>query len=54
MIPTDSVYYCDSKGGKKYHQSKQFRGFQKCTHEIKSTSTSGAKSLGLTQCLLEK
>ncbi len=54
MAPADSVYYCDSTGGKRFHQSKQCRGLQKCTHEIKSTSTSGAKSLGLTQCLIEK
>lgn len=50
----DSVYYCDSTGGKKYHQSKECRGLKKCTHTIKNTTTKNATKLGLTQCLLEK
>lgn len=53
-LPTDSDYYCDSKGGKRYHQSKQCSGLQKCTHTIKSTTTAEASKIGLTQCLLEK
>lgn len=46
----NEVYYCDSKGGKKYHYTKTCKGLSNCKHTIKETTVSQAKTMGLTLC----
>ena len=46
----DDVYICDSKGGKRYHLSKECRGLSNCKAEIKKISLSDAKESGKTLC----
>lgn len=51
---SSSVYICVSPTAKKYHFSKNCRGIQKCTHEIKEVTKSDAINKGYTVCLIEK
>jgi hypothetical protein len=53
LTSADTVYYCDSPGGKKFHYNKECRGLQKCTHAIRQTTVAGAEKKGLTACKLE-
>lgn len=55
LAPSQStaVYICVSPTGKKYHYSKNCRGLQRCTHEIRKTTVDDAKKLNYTVCLLE-
>jgi len=46
----DSVYLCDSSGGKKYHYSKDCRGLSNCKHKIIKVSLTEAKKRGKTLC----
>lgn len=50
----DTVYYCDSPGGKRYHYDQECSGLQRCTHVIRQTTVKSAVDRGLTPCLLEK
>lgn len=47
---TDDVYICDSKGGKRYHLSKDCRGLSNCKAEIKKVTLAAAKESGKTLC----
>ncbi|WP_116789003.1 hypothetical protein [Flavobacterium psychrotrophum] len=47
---TDDVYICDSKGGKRYHLSKDCRGLSNCKAEIKKVTLTAAKESGKTLC----
>lgn len=38
-----SVYICVNKGAKKYHYTKNCRGLNACSHEIRKVSLSDAK-----------
>jgi len=44
------VYVCDSQSSKKYHYKKNCRGLNACSHEIKSTTLTNARSMKLTLC----
>lgn len=46
----DDVYICDSKGGKRYHFTKDCRGLSNCKAEIKKVTLSAAKESGKTLC----
>ncbi|HLU86113.1 MAG TPA: hypothetical protein VKZ44_00050 [Taishania sp.] len=48
------VYICVSPNAKKYHQTKNCSGLQRCTHEIRKVTLKEAKDRGYTNCLLEK
>ncbi|RZJ75646.1 MAG: hypothetical protein EOO45_04965 [Flavobacterium sp.] len=48
------VYLCDSKGGKKYHFTKECRGLNNCKAEIIKVTLSYAKKQGKTICGNEK
>jgi hypothetical protein len=44
------VYICDSKTAYAYHSSKDCRGLNRCTHEIKKIKLSEAKNLKRSPC----
>lgn len=44
------VYLCNSKGGKKYHFTKDCQGLRNCKAEIIKVTLSEAKSKGKTIC----
>ena len=44
------VYICQSKGGKKYHLTKDCRGLSKCKAEIVKVKLSEAEKQGKTLC----
>ena len=44
------VYLCNSKGGKKYHFTKDCQGLRNCQAEIIKVTLSDAKSKGKTIC----
>lgn len=46
----ETVYLCDSEGGKKYHFTKSCRGLANCEHEIIKVSISEAQRRGKTLC----
>ncbi len=50
---TNEVYFCDSKGGKKYHFTKDCRGLSNCKHKIEKIKLTDAKNKGLTLCGFE-
>jgi hypothetical protein len=50
----DKVFICNSKGGKRYHLSKECRGLSNCKAEIKEVTLEEAKSDGKTLCGYEK
>lgn len=45
-----NVYLCNSKGGKKYHFTKDCQGLRNCKAEIIKVTLSDAKSKGKTIC----
>jgi hypothetical protein len=45
-----SVFICVSPNAYAFHSSKNCRGIQRCTHEIKSTSKIDATKLGYKPC----
>jgi 5-bromo-4-chloroindolyl phosphate hydrolysis protein len=53
---TDSqtVYLCDSAGGKKYHYNEHCRGLSNCQHRIIKVTLEEAKKRGKTLCGWEK
>lgn len=44
------VYLCNSKGGKKYHFTKDCKGLSNCKAEIIKVTLSDAKAKGKTIC----
>ncbi|WP_294823671.1 hypothetical protein [uncultured Flavobacterium sp.] len=44
------VYICDSKGGKKYHFTKDCRGLSNCKADIVRVKLSEAEKQGKTIC----
>jgi len=44
------VYFCVSKGAKRYHYDKFCRGLSNCQHTIKKVSLSEAQGMGLSLC----
>ncbi|KLT64786.1 MULTISPECIES: hypothetical protein [Pedobacter] len=51
---TQTVYLCDSEGGKKYHYTTSCRGLSNCQHKIIKVTLEKAKSQGKTLCGWEK
>lgn len=49
-VAKSDVYLCNSKGGKKYHYTKNCRGLSNCDHEIIRVSVEKAKNLGKELC----
>lgn len=47
------VYLCNSKGGKKYHLTKDCKGLGNCKAEIIKVTLSEAKERGKTLCGFE-
>lgn len=50
----DQVFICNSKGGKRYHLSKECRGLSNCKAEIKEVTLEEAKNDGKALCGYEK
>lgn len=50
---TKEVYFCDSKGGKKYHFTKDCIGLSNCKHKIEKIKLTDDKNRGLTLCGFE-
>lgn len=53
-LKKSDVYLCDSRGGKKYHYSKNCRGLSNCKHEIIKVNLKKAQTLGKTLCSWEE
>jgi len=46
----DSVWICVSPTGHKYHNDRDCRGLNRCTHEIRKVSKTQAIKMGYSSC----
>lgn len=51
---SQTVYLCNSEGGRKYHYTSDCRGLSNCQHKIIKTTLDKAKGQGKTLCGWEK